>query len=362
MKPFGTLRPFDGHHPVIWAFTPYLIRDNKLVGESYDNDQTKTEVAGAFHTLGLPWIWQPVVPASIGDVIAQVLKFRERNDAIVFNFCDGDDVNGYPGLALLKALEESGIPFTGADSRFYDISTSKIRIKEALIAAGVSTAPYGILPQSGPVTGFCDRLGAPLFVKPAVSAAGWGLTLRSVCCNDGQIEACRDELTSGEMAQYFLHDTIFVERFIEGPEFTVFLGGYWDQPDEIWTLPPAERVFDPAIPEKERILCNERLGRPYYHYGACPDDLIEPLKDLATRAFLAVNGTSYGRVDIRQDRATGELYVLEVNANPGISGDEDVVSVGCCLRLAGMTFAGLLATIIDQTIDRAQALPRTQVA
>jgi D-alanine-D-alanine ligase len=348
--------------PLVWAFTPYLLRDSKLVGESYDNEQTKAEVASAFQTLGLPWIWQPVVPGSIAEVIAQVAKYRENHETIVFNFCDGDDINGYPGLALLKALEDSGIPFTGAGSRFYEISTSKISIKEALIEAGVPTAAFGVLPQSGPVQGFCERLGAPLFVKPAISAAGWGLSLRSVVSNDAEIEACRDELTSGEMAQYFLHDTIFVERFIEGPEFTVFLGGYWDQPADLWTLPPAERVFDPAIPDRERILCNERLGRPYYHYEACPADMVQPLEDVAKRAYCAVQGASYGRVDIRQDRSTGELYVLEVNANPGISGDEEIVSVGCCLRLAGMSFADLLAAIIHQTLSRAKSLTQAQVA
>ena len=362
MKPLGAFRHFDGRRPVVWAFTPYLTRDRKLIGESYDNEQTKAEVACAFHSLGLPWIWQPIVPGSLDDVIAQVVRCRQKSETVVFNFCDGDDVNGYPGLTVLKALEETGIPFTGADSGFYEISTSKVKIKEALIAAGVSTAPFDILPQSGPIDGFCERPGAPLFVKPAVSAAGWGLTLRSVIHINAEIEACRDELTSGEMAQCFLHDTIFVERFIEGPEFTVFLGGYWDEPDEIWTLPPAQRVFDPAIPEEQRILCNERLGRPYYHDEACPEDMAEPLKNIARRAYRAVAGTSYGRVDIRQDRATGELFVLEVNANPGISGDEDIVSVGCCLRLADMTFADLLAVIIQQTLDRAQEVRQANVA
>lgn len=362
MKPPGVLRHFDGRRPLVWAFAPYLIRDRKLIGESYDNEQTKAEVACAFHSLGLPYIWQPIVPGSLDEVIAQVVRCRQKTDTVVFNFCDGDDINGYPGLTVLKALEETGIAFTGADSAFYDVSTSKVRIKDALIEAGVSTAPFAILPQSGPIRGFCERLGAPLFVKPAVSAAGWGLTLRSVVHNDAEIEACRNELTSGEMAQYFLHDTIFVERFIEGREFTVFLGGYWDEPEDIWTLPPAERVFDPAIPGEQRILCNERLGRPFYHYEACPEEMTGLLKDIARRAYRAVKGTSYGRVDVRQDHATGELFVLEVNANPGISGDEDVVSVGCCLRLADMTFADLLAVIIHQALDRAQEFRQANVA
>src|SRR4051812_10976421 len=231
--------------PLVWALTPYLIRDRRLVGESYDNEQTKAEIAAAFHSLGMPWVWQPVVPECIDEVLAQIAKYREKNDAIIFNFCDGDDINGYPGLSLLRAMEASGMPFTGARARFYEISTSKILIKEALLQAGVSTAPFAIVPHTGSVEGLCERMGAPLFLKPATSAAGWGLTLRSVVHNDAEIIACREELLSGEMAQYFVHDTLFVEKFIRGPEFTVFVGGCYDGADELWTLPPTERVFAP---------------------------------------------------------------------------------------------------------------------
>jgi D-alanine-D-alanine ligase len=227
-------------------------------------------------------------------------------------------------------------------------------MKQALCAAGVATAPFAVLPQTGPIVDLCEQMGAPLFLKPAISAAGWGLTLRSVVQTDAEIEACRAELLTGEMAQYFLHDTLFVERFIEGPEFTVFLGGYHDAAGEIWVLPPAERVFDPKIPARERILCNERLGRPYYWYEACVPEMDEPLRSLAVRAYCAVQGSGYGRVDIRLDSASGRLYVLEVNANPGISGDEEVVSVGRILQLAGMTFADLLGAILHQTMCRAE--------
>ncbi len=99
------MSPNSDRRPLVWALTPYLLRDSRLIGESYDNEQTKAEVARAFCSIGLPWIWQPVVPHSIGDLIAQIAKCRETSDALVFNFCDGDDVNGYPGVSLLKALE-----------------------------------------------------------------------------------------------------------------------------------------------------------------------------------------------------------------------------------------------------------------
>ncbi len=36
----------------------------------------------------------------------------------------------------------------------------------------------------------------------------------------------------------------------------------------------------------------------------------------------------YGRLDIRMDRQTGKMYVLEVNAQCGLSEDEDYTSIG----------------------------------
>jgi D-alanine-D-alanine ligase len=45
------------------------------------------------------------------------------------------------------------------------------------------------------------------------------------------------------------------------------------------------------------------------------------------------------------DRATGELFVLEVNANCGLS-EDDQTSTGCILKLADMTLADLLQEIL----------------
>jgi len=55
--------------PLVWALTRYLIADRGLIRESYDNEQTKAEIAAASHSFGLPWVWQPVSPA----------KYREKN-------------------------------------------------------------------------------------------------------------------------------------------------------------------------------------------------------------------------------------------------------------------------------------------
>ena len=63
--------------------------------------------------------------------------------------------------------------------------------------------------------------------------------------------------------------------------------------------------------------------------------LAPTIEEISKRAYIAVHGMGYARVDLRMDRATGELFVLEVNANCGLS-EDDQTSTGCILKIAGM--------------------------
>jgi D-alanine-D-alanine ligase len=67
---------------------------------------------------------------------------------------------------------------------------------------------------------------------------------------------------------------------------------------------------------------------------------------------MAVGGTGYGRLDIRMDKVTGKLYMLEVNAQCGLSEDEDHTSIGAILRYAGKSFSGLVRNIINDAFAR----------
>lgn len=349
---------------LVWAFIPYIIEECRLNGYTYDTAAAKAEYARAFHELDIPWIWQPIVAGSLDDVVAQVASYREKHPAVVFNFCDGNDQSLGPGVSVVRALEAAGVPFTGADSAFFQLSTEKIPMKQRFQAAGVATAAFAVPPQTGPVKGICAQVPPPLFVKPSISAGSYGIGLRSVAHTDEQVEARRDELRQGEFATYFAHDIIFAESFIQGPEFTVFVGGYWDQPDELWHLPPAWRAFDESIPLKERFLSYDRYwaiykeeappaeGRAFYTYQPAPAHLKDTLIELAKKAFIAVGGTGYARVDFRQNAATGELLALEVNANCGLSGDDES-SCGSILQMAGLSISWLFKTILDGAMRRA---------
>jgi D-alanine-D-alanine ligase len=336
---------------LIWAFVPYEVREGRLEGFDFDTVQSKRELAEAFRELNLAWVWQPVVAGNVAEVVKQA----GCCESIVLNLCDGIEDRGTPGPCVVRALENAQIRFTGADSEFYRISTSKLIMKEMMRAAGVATPAFEAL--NGSVSGVCARVGVPLLVKPDVSAASGGVFLKSKVSCDEDVAARRDEMSSAPMPRFCDPRSVFAERFVDGPEFTVFVLGSWRDPQSVRCLPPAERVFNASIPDGEKFLSYERYwgvyreespppdGGAFYSYDECDPRLAPAIEEISKRAYVAVRGRGYARVDLRMDRATGELFVLEVNANCGLS-EDDQTSTGCILKIAGMRLADLLQLVL----------------
>ena len=74
---------------------------------------------------------------------------------------------------------------------------------------------------------------------------------------------------------------------------------------------------------------------------------MDEIKKISWNAYVATKGKGYTRVDIRQDKASGKFFILEVNAQCGLSEDEDYTSIGAILRLSGKTFTELVKEIIN---------------
>ena len=132
-----------------------------------------------------------------------------------------------------------------------------------------------------------------------------------------------------------------------------------------------ERVFHAKLPETERFLSFDRLwefhenegpmqdGKDFWTYEPPAADLIETIGEVSWAAYASVGGTGYGRVDLRMDRETRQLYVLEVNAQCGLSEDENYTSIGAILRFAGAPYARAVQEILDVALHRAAtASPR----
>ena len=166
-----------------------------------------------------------------------------------------------------------------------------------------------------------------------------GIGLKNVVSDFDELKEIVTAIKKGYKGWNLHKEGLLAEQFIIGKEFTTLLVGSYDQPDKIKFYHPIERVFHPSLPEKEQFLSFERLWESYevespmpdqgffYEYDAvsCPE-LTARLKELSIDAFKAVKGKGYARIDIRMEKDTQKLFVLEINAQCGLSDDENYTS------------------------------------
>ena len=354
----------------VWVLAPHLETNNPNIDYYYDFSQSIAEYTKTFNELDVEWKWQPVTINNYSAVIESIAKKNEKDNKIhlVFNLCDGDEVNGTPGISVVKLLEEKGLLYTGSDEYFYHITTSKIPMKQAFDNAGVPTATWeAIMTREQNINNVLNKLGSPVIVKPSVSGGSMGVGVRNVVSTKEDLNKQVQNMFDGYRGWQLTSDGIVAESFINGPEYTVLIVGSYDKPGNAKIYEPVERIFHPSLPDKEKFLSFDRLWEIYeeerpmpnegnfYEYELPDTSLIDEIKRISWDAYVATKGKGYTRVDLRMDKETGKIYVLEVNAQCGLSEDEDYTSIGAILRLSGKTFTQLVVAIINDAYQRKKA-------
>ncbi len=351
----------------VWVLAPCLQTSDENIDYYYDFSQSIDEYSRTFAALGLDWKWQPVTMNDYCKIIEAIAaeKISGQYFPIVLNLCDGDEVNDTPGISVVKLLEQIGLVYTGADAFFYDITTSKIPMKQAFDNAAVPTAIWEpINTREQDIQGIFERLGTPIIVKPSVSGGSMGVGIKNVVYNEEELKEQVHKMFDGYRGWNLAADGLIAESFINGAEYTTLIVGNYQKPRNAFVYNPVERIFHQSLPEHERFLSFDRLWEIYedetpmpnegnfYEYEAPDISLIDEIKKISWDAYAATRGKGYTRVDIRRDKNTGKMYVLEVNAQCGISEDEDYTSIGAILRLNGKTFTELVVEIIKDALEK----------
>jgi D-alanine-D-alanine ligase len=359
----------------VWVLAPSLVTQDSNIDYYYDFTQSIEEYTRTFRQLDLPWVWQPVTLLDYSEVIDNIISEERSGHSfpVVLNLCDGDEVNGTPGVSVVKLLEEKGLVYTGSNEHFYRITTSKLPMKEAFEEAGVPTAPWvKITSPEQDWDAIIQKVGVPIIVKPAVSGGSMGVGIRNVVHNAAQLEEQVKQMFNGYRGWNLTADGVLAEAFVSGPEFTTMITGSASIPSSCKVYAPVERVFHESLPETEKFLSFDRLWEIYeeetpmpgeasfFEYKSPAIDLHEPLRRISLDAYAAVGGTGYTRVDIRMDNRNGNLYVLEVNAQCGLSEDENYTSIGAILRLSNSTYPDLIVEIINDAFRRKQKRSKTK--
>jgi D-alanine-D-alanine ligase len=282
-------------------------------------------------------------PASTGDIVPSATKSAGEligGVDVVFPVLHG--AFGEDGT-IQGMLELAGIPYVGPGVLASAAAMDKEVTKKLLVAAGLAVGDYIALRRGVPTLTEeqRDRLGLPVFVKPARAGSSTGITRVTDWADlDDAIATARA-----------IDPKVIIEAEVVGREVEV---GVLEFPDG--------RV-DASLPAEIRIVSDDvdfydfdtkyRDSVTEYDIPAkFDDDVITRLRTAAVEAFTALDGQGLSRVDffVRPD---GSLVVNEINTMPGFT---EISMYPKMWAVTGIDYRTLLSTLIETAIARGTGL------
>ncbi len=227
------------------------------------------------------------------------------------------------------ALEILSLPYTGSGVLASALGMDKLRTKQIWQGVGLPTPPYRLVESAAELVAAASELGLPLAVKPSREGSSIGV---SRVDDPAQFPSAWERAAACD-------SPILVEPWIQGQEYTGAL------------------LQGEALP-----LIRLETPRDFYDYEAkyhaddtrylCPCGLpLErelELRELVRRAYAAVDGYGWGRVDLLVD-GQNRPWLLEVNTVPGMT-DHSLVPMAA--RATGLSFEELVWRILETSRAR----------
>jgi len=257
------------------------------------------------------------------------LRLHEAKPDVVFNA-----LHGSPGEdgTVQGMLDLMGIKYTHSGLATSVIAIDKQLTKNELVPHGIRM-PGGVIVKSESLFEG-DPMPRPYVVKPVNEGSSVGVAIVRDDSNYGS-PIGRD--VDGPWAHF---DELLAEPFIKGRELTTAVVG--DRALGVTELKVRSGFYDYDAKYTDGMtqhVCPAEI----------PADIAEACLDMALRAhrLLGCKGTS--RSDFRWDDEQGAsgLYLLEVNTQPGMT---PLSLVPEQAKLVGMSYEGLVQTIIDEAL------------
>ena len=240
-------------------------------------------------------------------------------------------------------LELADLPYVGAGVLASAAAMDKEYAKKLLAAEGLPVGDYAVL-RRNQVTleqPERDRLGLPVFVKPARAGSSVG------------ISKVRDwpELDAAIATARQTDPKVLVEKAVTGREIEC---GVLEFPDgSVRASVPSEIKVDSPGSDgwydfEHKYLDPLELDVP----AKLDDEVTERLRGAAVAAFNALEGQGLARVDFFVTER-GELVVNEVNTMPGFT---SISAYAKMWDVTGVSYPALLSTLIDTAIARGTGL------
>lgn len=234
--------------------------------------------------------------------------------------------------SMQGALQLLNIPYTGSRVLGSALAMDKIHTKQVWQSLGLPTAKYEIADkrhfEAGKCSAIMDKLGNEVMVKPAREGSSIGMARVT---SAKQLEAAIQDA--------FKYDNqVLLEQYIDGPEFTVSVLQGQALPSIRMSTP--HTFYDYSAKYQDNTT-------EYYCPSGLSDEQEAQLAKLAARAFDAVSGSGWGRVDVMQDNQR-QFYLLEANTVPGMT-EKSLVPKAA--KVAGLSFDELVLSILSTSFE-----------
>jgi D-alanine-D-alanine ligase len=240
-------------------------------------------------------------------------------------------------------LEMVGLPYAGAGVLASAVAMDKEFTKKLLKAEGLPVGPYEVLHRGDATLTEAqkERLGLPVFVKPARAGSSTGITKVSDW-------ARLDEAIATARA---IDPKVLVESMIVGREVECGVLEFPDGRVEA-SLPAEIRILDDSLEfydfETKYLDDTAELDIP----AKLDDALTDRLRATAVKAFHALDCQGLARVDFFVG-PDGTLIINELNTMPGFTPTSAYPKMWA---VTGIDYRTLLSTLIDTAIARGTGL------
>jgi D-alanine-D-alanine ligase len=275
-----------------------------------------------------------VVPVDVGaDLISRLRGAAPDVAFVAMHGRDGEDGT------VQELLEILGIPYTGSGVLACSRTIDKVVTKLLLEEAGLPTPPFYSFNETAferlgagqTLPAIEERLSFPIVVKPARGGSALGIKFASTAAD-----------VPGALVNAFSYDDrVLLERYVAGRDLAVSIV-------DGAALPVVE-----AVPVEEDFYDFEaryEIGRTRF---VCPASLSEEAtaraQEIALATYRVLGCSGFGRVDLMLEEPSGELYVLEANAIPGLT---ETSLLPQAADAAGIGFDSVVARVLELAFER----------
>ena len=291
------------------------------------------------------------IDSNIEDDIKPISNIEEilKSLDVVFPVLHG--LGGEDG-SIQGLFELLGIPYVGCGILASSLGMDKAYTKIIFEKAGIKQAKYEYIRKFNDKYIYVDKnfneeileidevvrkignnLKNPMFIKPSNSGSSVGINKAN------NLEELKNAI---EYASKY-DKKILIEEGIVGKEVECAVLGNEDiKASCVGEIKPAEDfyTFDAKYNNQEsKVLIPARI----------PEEMSERIRELAIKAFKAIDGKGLSRVDFFENEETNEIYINEINTLPGFT---TISMYPKLFEQVGIKYSELLDKLINLALEK----------